>query len=134
VQFLWASSTQSLDSGLQAIGEIAAEGDALAAIADGGSIPAVVAHEVQIDAEVECNVALMPKEPPKISSNVQVFPVDVRLHPVALDAQLKRGEVQNLTPWASVKMYLCNSLILIYSGSATATMPWHRVGAQYIMR
>jgi hypothetical protein len=106
VQFLWASSTQSLDSGLQAIGEIAAEGDALAAIADGGSIPAVVAHEVQIDAEVECNVALMPKEPPKISSNVQVFPVDVRLHPVALDAQLKRGEVQNLTPWASVKMYL----------------------------
>jgi len=103
VQFLWARSTESLDSGLQGIGEIASEGDQLA---EGSSVSEVVAHEVEIDAEVECNVALMPEEPPKVSSNVEVFPVDVRLHPVALEAQLKRGEVQNLTPWAAVKMYL----------------------------
>ncbi|MDD2373080.1 MAG: DUF6470 family protein [Syntrophomonadaceae bacterium] len=94
----------SLAQGLEAIGTIAADGDALGRIEAPTSVEQLVASRLQAESEVDYNVALMPEHPPEV--NVETNGVEVTLEPQEVNCNLQRGIFENKTAWAKVDMYL----------------------------
>jgi hypothetical protein len=94
----------SLSQGLEAIGTIAADGDALGRIEAPTSVEQLIAFHLQAESEVDYNVALMPEHPPEV--NVETNGVEVTLRPREVNCNLQRGIFENNTAWARVDIYL----------------------------
>jgi hypothetical protein len=86
-------------AGLQAIGEIAAEGDMLGQIEKGITIADIAASKTYDMADF--NMTTIPKQPPKIDWDIrpieiEVIPghLDLKYHPGTVEKHLQRGKVE----------------------------------------
>lgn len=87
---------------LRAIGDMAEEGDMLAAIEKGMTIEEMA--EKGFGEMADFNVTAVPKQPPDISWDVR--PVEVQLVPGEVDLKLNRGRVENLFEPGRVEAYI----------------------------
>lgn len=86
----------------EATGRIAEEGDMLAAIEDGVTV-ADVAWENSFRTD-EFDVAAVASPPPRI--NFTVYPVEIRVEPGRVAAELEPGAVKGELDWGKVRVYL----------------------------
>ena len=93
-----------ISQGLEAISNIAAEGDNLGRIEAPTTMGQLVASRLQAESEVDYNVALIPEHPPEV--NIETNKVEVTLEPREINCNLQRGILENNTEWAKVDMYL----------------------------
>lgn len=87
---------------LQAIGDIAEEGDMLARIEEGVRLEDLA--EKGFGEGADFNVTAIPKQPPDITW--EVHPVEVEFVPGRVDLELKRGRVENYFTPGQVEVYL----------------------------
>ena len=94
----------ALSQGLEAIGNIAAEGDILGQIENAGSLEDVIVSRMESESQVDYNVACVPEHPPEVQIDTEN--VAVELKPREINCNLQRGILENNTEWAKVDMYL----------------------------
>ncbi|MBO8159041.1 DUF6470 family protein [Thermosyntropha sp.] len=87
---------------LRAIGDIAEEGDSLAAIEKGVTIEELA--EKGFGEPADFNVTAVPKQPPEITWDVR--PVEIEFIPGQVDLELVRGKVENYFEPGKVEVYI----------------------------
>lgn len=101
-EFARYNADLAYSEGMQAIGDIAAKGDMLAAIEKGYTIEQMAADAMNNQADF--NVTAIPKQPPKIDWDIR--PVDVKLNRGSVDLRLNQGRIENHTQYAQITTYL----------------------------
>ena len=91
-----------MQTALETIGEIAAEGDMLGHIEKGITLEEIAA--TKMDDMVDFNVTAIPKQPPEI--NWDIRPVEIELIRGQVDLTLHRGTVENNFQWGKVNLYI----------------------------
>lgn len=102
LQFSRSQSQAAREEGLEATGQIVAEGDMLGAIEDGVTVAdiALMNTEESVDFNVDC----IPKHRPRIE--VITYPVEFSFDRGKVDANLIRGDVKLDLDWGKVRVYL----------------------------
>jgi len=88
--------------GLQAIGEIAFEGDMLGQIEKGVTVADIAASKMYDMADF--NMTTIPKQPPKIDWDIR--PVEIEVIPGRLDLKLHPGNVEKHLERGTVEVYI----------------------------
>ncbi|HBQ25208.1 MAG TPA: hypothetical protein DD791_02335 [Syntrophomonas sp.] len=91
-----------MQAALEAIGDIAGEGDMLGHIEKGTTLEEIAA--TKMDNWVDFNVTAVPKQPPEISWDIR--PVEIELIRGQVDLTLDRGIVENNLQWGKVNLYI----------------------------
>ncbi|MGI6488882.1 MAG: hypothetical protein GX964_02770 [Syntrophomonadaceae bacterium] len=102
LEFSWYWSGLAREAALNGIGEIAEEGDQLAAIEGGPTIADIALANT--DDYVEWNIDFIPKHRPRIEFELQ--PVEFNPVPGRVDLHLNRGRVYTELDWGRVDVYL----------------------------
>ncbi|MGE5390239.1 MAG: DUF6470 family protein [Deltaproteobacteria bacterium] len=104
---------------LEAIGQISAEGDALAdfknsTVAGMAASKSVHSHEFEAQA--------IPQQPPEIS--FETYPVQIEYQPGSVDLQLQKGMIESQLDWGKVDIYLLqkNYVQYEYSGKILSSV------------